>query len=92
MSHVPLAKLKRKQGIKVRIKRGLVIDQPPKPVSSPNSSDHMEEIKELGFKYSRFLAQFTLPPIFVDYKPATVIAKFWEKLAIKEKKLNVGLS
>lgn len=60
----------------MRRKSDQVIDEPRKPVSSPSSSDHLEEIEELRFKDSHFLAQSTLPPIFIDYQPATVIAEF----------------
>lgn len=38
-----------------------------KPMSSPSSSDNLEEIEELGIKEQHFLATSTLPHVFMDY-------------------------
>lgn len=69
-----------------------MIDESPMQMSLPNSSDHLEVVKVLGFIYQYFLTQSTLPLIAIDYQPASVIDDFWEKWATREKLPRVGTS
>lgn len=48
-------------------KRHHLVDE-VKPMSSPSSSDHLEYIKELGFKDSHSLVAASLLPIFMEYR------------------------
>lgn len=57
-------------------------------VSLLGSSDHFEEIEELDFKDSHFLAQTTLPSVFVEYQTLAMFDNFWETMGVKSKAVN----
>lgn len=67
-----------------------MIDEAPKLVSSPSSSNHLEVIEELRCKDLHFLALSSLPPIFIDYQSTFVIADLWEKMGRKIKATKGG--
>lgn len=63
----------------MRRNRDHMVDEPPKVVSLPSSSDYLINIEELRFKDYHFFAQNTLPPIFVNYQPLPIIDELWGK-------------
>lgn len=69
-----------------------MIDEAPKPVSSPGSSDHLEVIKELGFKDQYFHSQSSLSLIFVAYQLSLLLSIYGRKLAARENLPRVGTS
>lgn len=57
-----------------------------------SSFDHLEEIEKLGFKGLYFLAQSTMPLVFVEYQTALVLTKFQERMGCKSKVTKHKLS